>query len=96
VTGARIASGSDADVYAIDDTHVLRRYRRRPVLDSEVAIMRYVRDRGYPAPQVFDVTGPDLILERVLGPLPHQGPLPLARRCSLTCGAPRGGRARTR
>jgi tRNA A-37 threonylcarbamoyl transferase component Bud32 len=47
---------------------VLRRYRRRAVPQSEVAIMRYVRDRGYPAPRVIDVSGPDLTLERIDGP----------------------------
>jgi tRNA A-37 threonylcarbamoyl transferase component Bud32 len=66
--GALIARGSDADVFAIDENRVLRRYRWRPVPESEVAIMRYVRDRGYPAPRVFDVSGPDLVLERVGGP----------------------------
>jgi len=56
--GARLARGEDADVFAIDDTRVLRRYRRRAVPEREVAIMRYVRDGGYPAPRVIDVSGP--------------------------------------
>ena len=30
--------------------------------------MRYARDRGYPAPRVLDVSGRDLVLERVGGP----------------------------
>ena len=30
--------------------------------------MRYVRDRGYPAPRVIDVRGADLTLERIDGP----------------------------
>jgi tRNA A-37 threonylcarbamoyl transferase component Bud32 len=30
--------------------------------------MRYVRERGYPAPLVLDVSGPDMTLERVDGP----------------------------
>ena len=63
-----LARGEDADVFAIDQTRVLRRYRRRAVPDGEVAIMRYVRERGYPAPVVFDVSGPDLTLERIAGP----------------------------
>ena len=52
-----LARGEDADVFAIDDTRVLRRYRRRAVPEREVAIMRYVRERGYPAPRVIDVSG---------------------------------------
>jgi tRNA A-37 threonylcarbamoyl transferase component Bud32 len=65
--GPLLARGEDADVFAIDDTRVLRRYRRREVPEREVAIMRYVRERGYPAPRVVDVSGPDLTLERVDG-----------------------------
>jgi streptomycin 6-kinase len=30
--------------------------------------MRHVLERGYPAPRVFDVSGPDLTLERIDGP----------------------------
>jgi tRNA A-37 threonylcarbamoyl transferase component Bud32 len=66
--GPLIARGEDADVFAIDEERVLRRYRRRAVPDGEVAIMRYVRERGYPAPRVIDVSGPDLTLERIDGP----------------------------
>lgn len=68
VPGPLLARGQDADVFAIDETRVLRRYRRRAVPKGEVAIMRYVRERGYPVPQVFDISGPDLTLERIDGP----------------------------
>jgi tRNA A-37 threonylcarbamoyl transferase component Bud32 len=54
-------------VYALDANRVVRRYRRRAVPDEEVAIMRYVRERGYPAPLVHDVAGNDLVLERITG-----------------------------
>ena len=30
--------------------------------------MRYVAGHGYPVPEVFDATGPDLVMERVDGP----------------------------
>ena len=36
--GALIARGEDADVFAIDETCVLRRYRRQAVPEREVAI----------------------------------------------------------
>jgi aminoglycoside phosphotransferase (APT) family kinase protein len=65
--GPVLARGEDADVFAIDETRVLRRYRRRAVPQREVAIMRYVRDRGYPVPLVFDLSGSDLTLERIDG-----------------------------
>jgi tRNA A-37 threonylcarbamoyl transferase component Bud32 len=54
-------------VYALDARTVLRRYRRRDVPAGEVAVMRYVRERGYPAPEVIRVEGPDLVLERAAG-----------------------------
>ena len=66
--GPLLARGGDADVFAIDEPRVLRRYRRRAVPEREGAIMRYVRDRGYPAPRVIEVSGPDLVLERIDGP----------------------------
>ena len=68
IPGRLIARGADADVFAIDDSRVLRRYRRRSVPEREVAIMRHVRERGYPVPRVIDVNGPDLTLERIDGP----------------------------
>jgi tRNA A-37 threonylcarbamoyl transferase component Bud32 len=54
-------------VYALDARTVLRRYRRRDVPAGEVDVMRYVRERGYPAPEVIRVDGPDLVLERATG-----------------------------
>lgn len=65
---SNLGRGEDADVFAIDETSVLRRYRRRPVPEREVAIMRYVREHGYPVPRVVDVSGADLTLERIHGP----------------------------
>jgi tRNA A-37 threonylcarbamoyl transferase component Bud32 len=66
--GPLLASGRDADVFALDRSRVLRCYRSRPVPEREVAAMRYVRQRGYPVPEVHEVSGPDLVLERVDGP----------------------------
>jgi Ser/Thr protein kinase RdoA (MazF antagonist) len=54
-------------VYALDARTVLRRYRQRDVPEREVAVMRYVRQRGYPAPEVVSVNGADLVLERATG-----------------------------
>jgi tRNA A-37 threonylcarbamoyl transferase component Bud32 len=64
-------------VYALDARTVLRRYRHRDVPQSEVAVMRYVRELGYPAPEVIRVTGPDVVLERATGPTMR---MDLARR----------------
>lgn len=54
-------------MFAIDEKRVLRRYRRRAVPEREVEIMRYVRERGYPVPRVFQISGLDLTLERIGG-----------------------------
>jgi tRNA A-37 threonylcarbamoyl transferase component Bud32 len=63
-----VGRGRDAEVFAIDDETVLRRYRARDVPDEEVAIMRHVHARGFPAPAVVRVAGRDLVLERIHGP----------------------------
>ncbi|GAA2615694.1 phosphotransferase [Dactylosporangium fulvum] len=65
---ALLASGRDADVYALDERRVLRRYRRGGDVTAEVTVMRYVADHGYPVPRVYEADGADLILERLDGP----------------------------
>ena len=54
-------------MYALDARTVLRRYRHRDVPAGEIALMRYVRERGYPAPEVMSVSGAELVLERATG-----------------------------
>lgn len=55
-------------MYALDAHTVLRRYRGRNVPPNELAVMRYVREHGYPAPEIVSVDGADLVLERASGP----------------------------
>lgn len=64
-----IASGADADVFALGGGLVLRR-SRNPRADSrgQAALMEHARAGGYPVPRVHDVSGPDLVLERIDGP----------------------------
>jgi aminoglycoside phosphotransferase (APT) family kinase protein len=50
-TGDPLGSGRSADVYAIDDAWVLRRYRHVADVASEAALMRYLYGRGYPVPR---------------------------------------------
>jgi len=66
--GALIGQGRHADVFALDDSRVLHRYRTRQPAEPEAAIMRYVHGHGYPVPRVIDVAGPDIVMERVTGP----------------------------
>lgn len=63
-----LASGRDADVYALDGARVLRRYRRGGDVAAEAAVMVHVGGLGFPAPAVHQADGTDLVLERVPGP----------------------------
>jgi aminoglycoside phosphotransferase (APT) family kinase protein len=67
-SGELIASGRAADVYACGDGNVLRRYRTPHDCLYEAAVMQYVREHGYPAPEVVEVAGPDIVMERIEGP----------------------------
>ncbi len=62
------ARGRDADVYALGDDRVLRRYRDGGSVVAEAAVMAYVAGHGYPVPAVFEAVGPDLVMERLAGP----------------------------
>jgi Ser/Thr protein kinase RdoA (MazF antagonist) len=65
---APLASGRDADVYALDEHRVLRRYRAGGDVAAEAEVMRYVAGHGYPVPTVHTARGSDLVLDRVHGP----------------------------
>ncbi|SDJ48665.1 phosphotransferase [Streptomyces indicus] len=64
-----IGQGRDADVYALDETRVLRRYRSggRPT-EREARLMTHLAASGFPVPEVHGATSTDLVLERVAGP----------------------------
>ncbi|MGH9243379.1 MAG: phosphotransferase [Acidimicrobiales bacterium] len=66
--GPLLAAGRDCEIYAVGNGRVLRRARDGRSLDREAAIIRHVREHGYPAPEVFDARGPDLVMERISGP----------------------------
>jgi aminoglycoside phosphotransferase (APT) family kinase protein len=62
------ASGREADVYALDDGRVLRRYRAGEDVSAEAGVMAHVGEHGYPVVRVFAATGCDLVMERLAGP----------------------------
>ena len=73
--GRLIGQGRSADVYDVGGGRVLRRYRedaalagRAGVAEAEAAVMAHVRAHGFPAPEVFDAAGPDLVMARLDGP----------------------------
>ena len=63
-----LGSGRDADVYILDATRVLRRYRCKRSGEDEARFMRLAHRLGYPAPEVFSADGPDLVMQRLYGP----------------------------
>jgi Ser/Thr protein kinase RdoA (MazF antagonist) len=65
--GPLIGSGRAADVYALGDGRVLRRYKTAHSCAAEADLMRYLREAGYPVPEVFAVDGPDLVMQQLHG-----------------------------
>ncbi|MYW03552.1 aminoglycoside phosphotransferase family protein [Streptomyces sp. SID3343] len=63
-----IARGRDADVYALDASRVLRRYRDGGPTEQESRLMRHLAANGYPVPHVYEITETDMVLERLTGP----------------------------
>ncbi|MGP4110890.1 phosphotransferase [Streptomyces sp. 4N509B] len=63
--GGLLGSGRTADVYALDERRVLRRYREGTDATAEAALMAHVAGHGYPVPAVFPAT-----------PDPASGPSP--------------------
>ncbi|MEU6717787.1 aminoglycoside phosphotransferase family protein [Nonomuraea sp. NPDC046802] len=68
--GELLGSGRSADVYAIDDDRVLRRYRLPVDAGREAAVMEYVGAHGYPVPDVYPGAErpTDLVMRRLTGP----------------------------
>jgi tRNA A-37 threonylcarbamoyl transferase component Bud32 len=63
-----IASGRDADVWALDGERVLRRYRNGRDMDPEAALIRHAAAHGYPVPRVYGTEPGAMVLERLYGP----------------------------
>ncbi|NUP47706.1 MAG: aminoglycoside phosphotransferase family protein [Catenulispora sp.] len=68
-TGELIGSGLDADVYAIDESWVLRRTRDRRSQHREAAVMAHLHAHGYPVPEIRPSdNAEDLVMRRAAGP----------------------------
>ncbi|MFF0479270.1 phosphotransferase [Streptomyces sp. NPDC004284] len=63
-----IGQGRTADVHALDEGRVLRRYRDGWDATREAVVMTRLADRGYPVPAVLHAEGTDLVMERLTGP----------------------------
>lgn len=69
--GPLIGSGRSAEVFDAGNGRVLRRYRDgRPArrVEAEARVMTVARAAGVPVPEVFDVTGPGIVMARAAGP----------------------------
>ena len=69
--GTLLGSGRNADVYDIGGGRVLRRYRDgrdAAAVDREARVMVHARAHGVPVPEVFEVDGSDIVMERAMGP----------------------------
>ena len=81
-----LAAGRTADVFADAPGRIRRVYRDGRDATGEADLMRHVRAHGYPAPEVYDVEGPTIVMEAVVGPtlgadaLEHPEHLPTATR----------------
>ena len=65
--GPLIGAGRSADVYALSQGRVLRRFRTPHDVRAEAEIMRYLAKAGFPVPAVHDADGPDLVMDRLDG-----------------------------
>jgi aminoglycoside phosphotransferase (APT) family kinase protein len=63
-----IASGRDADVWALDDQRVLRRNRDGRDVQREASLMRHAAAHDYPVPRVYGTEPGAMVLERLYGP----------------------------
>ena len=71
VPGTPVGAGRNADVFDIGSGRVLRRYRdgrEARWVDIEAQVMMRARASGVPVPEVFDVSGSDIVMERAVGP----------------------------
>jgi aminoglycoside/choline kinase family phosphotransferase len=55
-------------VYDLGDGRVLRRHKDGRPATKQAELLRYAAAHGYPVPTLYDVGGPDLVLEKLEGP----------------------------
>jgi tRNA A-37 threonylcarbamoyl transferase component Bud32 len=63
-----LARGRAADIYASGTDRVVKRDREGRSAEHEAAAIRHARAHGFPVPEVFDASGHELVMERVVGP----------------------------
>ncbi len=65
-----VASGRDCEMFDAGPGRLLRRARNRRSIEPEARIITYLHERGYPVPEIYDVSadGTEVVMERVDGP----------------------------
>ena len=64
-----LAAGRSADVFDLGGGRILRRYHDRArSAEREAKVVSWAGAHGVPVPEVFDVAGPDIVMEKVDGP----------------------------
>lgn len=66
--GPKLAEGRDSEIFEHGPGRVLRMARDGRSLEAEAEVMRYVREQGYPAPEVHESGQGYLVMERLDGP----------------------------
>ncbi|GAA2949320.1 phosphotransferase [Kitasatospora cinereorecta] len=70
--GPLLGSGRTADVFALDDAWVLRRYRNDTDATTELAVLSYLSASGFAVPRIGPPAGgalpTDLVMQRLSGP----------------------------
>jgi Ser/Thr protein kinase RdoA (MazF antagonist) len=67
VPATLIGSGRSADIFDAGPGRVLRRFRGDYDATAEAELMRQLAAASYPVPDVYDASGPDIIMERLDG-----------------------------
>ncbi|MYW19136.1 phosphotransferase [Streptomyces sp. SID2955] len=67
--GELIGAGRTADVFALDEDRVVRRYRDGEDATGEAVLMAYLAEHGYPVPTVWPgAAAGELVMQRLSGP----------------------------
>ena len=69
--GRLLASGRDGDIFEYGPGLVLRRAKSGRVIEGEARTIAYVREHGYPVPEIHEVRagGTEIVMERIEGPM---------------------------
>jgi aminoglycoside phosphotransferase (APT) family kinase protein len=67
--GPPLGFGRSAEIYDLGGGRILRRYHDRTrSAEREAKIISWAGEHGVPVPEVFDSSGPDIVMEKVDGP----------------------------